>query len=221
MKIFGQRPFKREEHVYSSEAFAELVKDAVRFFNGTPVLPLPLVEKFAGAGVYAIYTTAKTGLYASYGESINRTEWNVPIYVGKAVPSGWRQSRIVSSRAMSTDLYSRLNQHARSIAKGKGLKVSDFYCRFVIFEGGAEEMIAAIEASLIALHSPLWNSVVDGFGNHDPGKGRVASSPSAWDILHPGREWAAKLTGEPISVSEIKRRVKDYLIGKVKAHVHI
>src|ERR1035441_6648246 len=36
-----QRPFDRAEHVYRNDAFAELVKDAVRFFNGTPVLPLP------------------------------------------------------------------------------------------------------------------------------------------------------------------------------------
>lgn len=221
MRKFGECPFRREEHVYSSEAFSELVKDAVRFFNGTPVLPLPLAEKFVGAGVYAVYSTATTGPYAPYGQQINRTEWNVPIYVGKAVPSGWRQSREISTDRQGFDLYHRLMQHARSIAAGKGLNLSDFYCRFVIFEGGAEDMIAAIEAALISLHSPLWNSVVDGFGNHDPGKGRLASSPSAWDVLHPGRAWTAKLMGPAQSPATVRRRIKDYLIGKVKAHADI
>jgi hypothetical protein len=29
--------FDRSKHVYVNDAFSELVKDAVRFFNGTPV----------------------------------------------------------------------------------------------------------------------------------------------------------------------------------------
>ena len=52
-----QRPFDRAEHVYRNDAFAELVKDAVRFFNGTPVLTLPPPASFLGRGVYAIYYT--------------------------------------------------------------------------------------------------------------------------------------------------------------------
>lgn len=214
-------PFKRDDHVYSSKAFAELVKDAVRFFNGTPVLALPLTESFSGSGVYAIYATQTRGIYAPFGQTINRTSWNVPIYVGKAVSPGWRQNRTVGSTQSSNDLYGRLTQHARNIGLGKGLKVSDFYCRFAIFEGGAEDMIAAIEAALIALHAPLWNSVVDGFGNHDPGKGRLASSPSAWDVLHPGRPWAARLTGRGDDLSSVTRRVKDYFVGRVKAHADL
>lgn len=35
-------PFDRKKHRYKNEAFTELGKDAVRFFNGTPVL---LAEK--------------------------------------------------------------------------------------------------------------------------------------------------------------------------------
>lgn len=221
LSMTGLVKFKREDHVYNSEAFAELVKDAVRFFNGTPVLSLPLSERFTGAGVYAIYSTAKAGLYSPYGQSINRVAWNVPIYVGKAVPTGWRQNRLSGVSSASTDLYSRLSQHAKNIELGKGLKVSDFYCRFAIFEGGSEDMIAAIEAALIAMHSPLWNSVVDGFGNHDPGRGRIASSPSAWDVLHPGRPWASKLTGVAESQSVVARRVKDYFVGRFPSRANV
>ena len=40
--------FDRNEHVYTNDAFAELVKDAVRFFNGTPVHALPPPATFVG-----------------------------------------------------------------------------------------------------------------------------------------------------------------------------
>ena len=46
------RAFDRSEHVYKNDAFAELVKDAIRFFNGTPVHTLPPPEPFLSTGVY-------------------------------------------------------------------------------------------------------------------------------------------------------------------------
>jgi hypothetical protein len=49
-------PFNREDHIYRNDAFAEIVKDAVRFFNGTPALTLPPPERFAGAGVMLYIT---------------------------------------------------------------------------------------------------------------------------------------------------------------------
>ena len=87
------RDFKREEHVYSSEAFEEIIKDTIRFFNGTPVIKLPPPEKFHGTGVYAIYFIGKSKLYSNLAAQ-NRIEFSMPIYVGKAVPRGWRQARI-------------------------------------------------------------------------------------------------------------------------------
>jgi hypothetical protein len=76
-------PFDRSKHVYTNDAFVELVKDAVMFFNGTPVLSLPPPEQFLGTGVYALYHR-RNGLYAKYGD-LNRTSYSHPIYVGKAV----------------------------------------------------------------------------------------------------------------------------------------
>ena len=49
-----QEPFDRNKHLYQNDGFVELVKDAVRFFNGTPIYPLPLSDKFLGTGVYAL-----------------------------------------------------------------------------------------------------------------------------------------------------------------------
>lgn len=124
-----QRPFDRQEHIYRNDAFAELVKDGVRFFNGTPVLELPPVERFSGRGVYALYYIGKSKLYAKYGE-LNRLSYGYPIYVGKAVPRGWRQARTSDlATDQSTELHQRLIEHSRSISATSSLKTKDFRCR--------------------------------------------------------------------------------------------
>lgn len=204
-------PFDRKEHIYTSTAFAELVKDAVRFFNGTPVHTLPPPEAFGGVGVYAIYYIGQYPAYKKYAE-LNRLAYNAPIYVGKAVPKGWRQARLSDDVLnQSKELYARLREHARSIGTANSLAVKDFMCRFVIFEGEASDMISTIEAALIKLNMPLWNTVVDGFGNHDPGKGRYEQAKSDWDVIHPGRAWAEKCKGTHSSDTSIFARVNIHL----------
>lgn len=205
--------FDREKHVYRNNVFAEILKDAVRFFHGTPVFPIPPPESFFGSGIYALYYIGTTGIYAKLGKEINRTAYNVPIYVGKAVPEGWRQSRNLDSFENKSKLFSRIKEHAKSIQSAKNLDKNDFRCRFMIFEGDAKNMIAAVEAALIAEKTPLWNSVVDGFGNHAPGKERKTARLPAWDVLHPGRGWTANMVGERPEVKDIQRRVKDYFVG--------
>lgn len=208
-----EQVFDREKHVYRNEAFSEMLKDAVRFFHGTPVFPLPPPKAFTGAGVYALYYIGRTGYYKKFGDAINRTGYAVPIYVGKAVPPGWRQSRLLGEASLSRTLYARLNQHTKSIHESKNLNVSDFHCRFMIFEGEVESMIPSVEAAIISSHTPLWNSVIDGFGNHDPGKKRHTGKLSAWDALHPGRSWTAHVSGESPDTRELVRRITDYMIG--------
>lgn len=205
--------FKREEHVYRNKEFSEIIKDAVRFFHGTPVFSLPPPEKFSGAGVYAIYCLAKTGIYSKFGAEVNRTAYTVPIYVGKAVPPGWRQSRILDKETSGNSLFNRLAQHTSSINEGKQLSLADFTCRFVIFEGDSVSMIAAVESAIITEHTPLWNSVIDGFGNHDPGARRSTGRTTQWDALHPGRTWAKRMTGDTPDRLELIRRIRDYMVG--------
>lgn len=204
-------PFDRKKHVYRNDAFVELVKDAVRFFNGTPVYGLPPPESFLGRGVYALYYTGKNRLYRRYGE-LNRLAYSHPIYVGKAVPKGWRQLRIADSAdSQSRELFSRLREHGRNLIHGQGLEGADFQCRFVIFDDAGSDMIGTVEAALIKLHRPLWNSALDGFGNHDPGSGRYQQARSDWDVLHPGRPWADKCQGRPKSAKEIAERIAAHL----------
>lgn len=151
-------PFDRAKHVYTNGAFVELVKDAIRFFNGTPVHSLPPPERFLGTGVYALYYTGNAKPYSKYAE-LNRLAYDFPIYVGKAVPKGWRQSRRIDSvEKQSSELFSRLKQHSRSIEVVSGLRLEDFTCRFMIFEGASSDMIGTLEAFMIKWKKPLWNS---------------------------------------------------------------
>ena len=183
--------FDRTKHLYTNNAFSELVKDAVRFSNGTPVHSLPLTENFFGTGVYALYYIGQNAVYEKYAV-LNRLAYTHPIYVGKAVPKGWRQARITDSELnQSRELHNRLREHSKNITIGAGISIEEFRCRFVIFE----DMISTIEAALIKLNQPLWNVAVDGFGNHDPGRGRYEQAKSAWDVIHPGRAWADRCNG--------------------------
>ncbi len=208
---FSPQPFERSKHVYRNDAFVELVKDAVRFFSGTPIRELPPSESFQGTGVYALYYTGRTGIYAKYGE-LNRLAYSHPIYVGKAVPKGWRQSRTADAQAPnSRELVSRLRQHSRSIALGSGVELPDFMCRFMIFEDAGSDMIGTIEAALIKLHKPLWNSALDGFGNHDPGSGRYNQAKSDWDVVHAGRKWAARCQGEHKPLKSIMSKINTHM----------
>lgn len=206
-------PFDRAKHVYQNDAFSELVKDAVRFFNGTPVHSLPPPESFLGAGVYALYYTGTNPIYLKYA-SLNRLAYSHPIYVGKAVPKGWRQARISDGqRSQSKELCTRLREHTRSINQVENLDLEGFSCRFVLFEKEGSDMIGTIEAALIKLSRPLWNTVVDGFGNHDPGSGRYEQARSDWDVLHNGRSWAEKCKGSPTERQAIVSNIEHHLMA--------
>lgn len=59
--------------------------------------------------------------------------------------------------------------------------------------------------------------VLDGFGIHDPGKGRHRGKRSLWDTLHPGRKFALPLTENPVTPAELEARVRDYLAAYPRA----
>jgi len=176
--------FDPARHVFHSPKFQSVVDDAIKFFARTPEHPLPPPAQFIGSGVYGLYYAGDYELYAKISV-LNQSACVQPIYVGKAVPPGWRTARVIDSQ--TPDLHQRLNQHARSIQQGANLQIDHFKCRFMILSGVEGDLVVPIEAELIRRYRPLWNSVVDGFGNHDPGSGRYNQARSEWDILHPGR----------------------------------
>ena len=198
--------FDRSKHVFYSDAFAEIIKDTMRFFNGTPVHHLPPPENFTGTGVYALYYVGKSKYYKPL-YTLNRVSFAQPIYVGKAVPRGWRQGRLQDA---TNELYRRLCDHTNSISQAENLSISDFYCRFMILEDAAADMIGTVEAALIRYYTPIWNNMIDGFGNHDPGSGRYEQAVSDWDVLHPGRSWAKRLNGEALPLDMVEQKVKFY-----------
>jgi len=207
----AREPFEREKHVYHSREFEELVKDAIRFFNGSPVHTIPPPVRFHGVGVYALYYIGKEAPYAKYSQ-LNRLAYNHPIYVGKAVPKGWRQARRSHNVEINTfELHSRIREHSRNIELAAGIDVNDFRCRFMIFDGPNSDMIGTFEAALIKWTRPLWNSCLDGFGNHTPGAGRFEQAKSDWDVIHPGRVWAERCKGKASLREDVFNRIDAYM----------
>ncbi len=170
------------------------------------VIPLTELCDFVGAGLYAIYYTGDFPLYKEIAAA-NKNEFLWPIYAGKAVPQGARKGNLVLDSLSGNDLYRRLNEHRKSIEAVQNLSVEDFYFRYLIVD---DIWIPLGESVLIQQTKPLWNNVVDGFGNHDPGKGRANQQRSPWDMLHPGRVWSEKLVPGK-SVEEIKSSISKFL----------
>jgi len=161
-------------------------------------IPLPPPSTFVGAGIYAIYYGGEFDAYAPI--RFSRKGNQVPIYVGKAVPAGARKGGLGLIDDPGDVLFKRLREHAQSIEAATNLSIADFVCRFLPVD---DIWIPLGEALLIERFRPLWNTVVDGFGNHDPGSGRHAQQKSIWDELHPGRSWADRLQPAPKSRAEI------------------
>ena len=170
-----------------------------------PALPLHSLQPFVGAGVYALYYNGPFDPYAPLANA-NAATFKQPIYVGKAVPEGARRG-VKSLDALSGNyLFKRLNEHKRSIEQVGNLSLDHFFCRYLVVD---EIWIPLGESLLIQKYQPLWNSVLDGFGNHDPGRGRRFGKKPLWDILHPGRTWAEKLT-QDVSAEEVQSCVGAY-----------
>lgn len=169
---------------------------------------LPPADKFVAAGVYAIYYQ---GLFEPYQPIAARNQANdgndTPIYIGKAVPAGARKGGFGLDSSPGTVLFNRLQEHADSIQHSDNLSLKDFFCRYLAVD---DIWIPLGEALLIEMYAPLWNRVIDGFGNHDPGSGRYQGKRSAWDVLHPGRQWAKNLQ-EGKSREEIIASVNSFL----------
>lgn len=169
--------------------------------------PLGSIPDFAGAGIYAVYYTGPFQAYSALSEKNAGGKLVVPIYVGKAVPAGARKGGNKGT-ASGKPLFARLKEHSESIIAATNLDIADFHCRFLVVD---DIWIPLGESLLIAHFSPIWNNLIDGFGNHDPGGGRYKGMRPRWDILHPGRAWAAKCALRPETAEQIAMEVEVYL----------
>ncbi|MCP4444089.1 MAG: Eco29kI family restriction endonuclease [Myxococcales bacterium] len=171
--------------VYNPLDYGNLTKNLVRELLERGPYALPPVP-FQGPGVYALFYKGQFEPYSS----VRSAKSKKPIYVGKAVPAGARKGAKGGDPFSSKTLHSRISQHSRSVELAENLALTDFSCRYLVVE---PLWITMAERFLIEHYQPVWNVCLDGFGNHDPGKGRHQGEITWWDALHPGREWAKKL----------------------------
>lgn len=170
-----------------------------------PVEPLPPAESFIGAGIYAIYYTGDYPPYERIAERNRNDKFAWPIYVGKAIPSGARRGGIGLGIRPGTVLFRRLVEHGNSVKQAANLNLDDFRCQYLVVD---DIWIPLGESLLISRFTPIWNTTIDGFGNHAPGSGRYNQQRSAWDVLHPGRDWALKCAENRKSETEILDALK-------------
>jgi hypothetical protein len=165
------------------------------------------IPRFVGSGIYVIYYLGSFELYQPMAEA-NAEDLSWPIYIGKAVPTGGRRGTNLFQPSRGTALFGRLAEHRESIDQAENLNVADFRVRYLTVD---DIWIPLGESLLISTFKPVWNGILDGFGNHDPGAGRYNGERPLWDMLHPGRYWAPRLRERTETPEEIGERVRDYL----------
>lgn len=176
----------------------------------TPEL-LTEIAPVYGSGVYALYYTGPNHLYAE----ISSSDCHHPVYVGQARTVGVRKGRALED-PNTVVLWDRLYEHRQSISQVNDLDVADFQVRYLV---AIEAFVSLAERVIIKNYHPVWNSVVDGFGNHDPGANRRPKSRRPpWDELHPGRWWShpdnmPTPSKTPATLS--RERVRALLSGKL------
>ena len=173
-----------------------------------PIEALPPEQPFLGAGIYAIYYVGSYAAYQPISRKNQEKKFEAPIYVGKAIPAGARKGGFGLDISPGTVLFNRLAEHADTIKQTSNLKIEDFFCRYLVVD---DIWIPLGENLLIEMFSPIWNRIVDGFGNHDPGAGRYKQQRSFWDVLHPGRAWANKCQPNKRTEKEILELIERFL----------
>lgn len=200
-----QEPYNPLAKANLGESVADaLLRVAVKSLSDTAHL--------VGAGVYAIYYTGNFAAYAPVKARNVDLRFEQPIYVGKAVPKGARKGGLGFDAGNGTALRDRLRQHASSVAQAINLNLDDFHYRALTVD---DIWIPLGENVAIEKFQPLWNRVIDGFGNKDPGRRRATQYRSSWDVLHPGREFAEKLAANPLTVEQVTKRVDDFFAGRL------
>lgn len=197
------KPFNPLDKKHLGESVAEAMLEG-------PVHALP-PEPFIGAGIYAIYYIGDFEPYKLMAESNRNDQFQWPIYVGKAVPPGARKEGFGLGADPGTALFKRLSEHYESVSAAQNLNQNDFYCRYLVVD---DIWIPLAESLLIERFQPVWNRVLDGFGNHDPGKGRYEQQRSPWDEVHPGRVWAEKLNPAAFPADVWSERVVEFLLAQ-------
>jgi hypothetical protein len=169
------------------------------------------IQSVQGAGVYAIYYSGSFPAYTSVASRNVGGRFGQPIYIGKAIPKGGRKGGLTADASKGKALADRISQHVVSIDQVTNLNVDDFTVRHLVVD---DIWIPLGENMLIETFKPLWNGVIDGFGNKDPGRRRATQYKSPWDVLHPGRKVMDKLADSGLTAEFLLKRIDDYIAGR-------
>lgn len=196
-------------NIFDPLSYENLGASISRALDDQPLVRLDEVSSFDGVGIYALYYVGDFPAYRLLSEANQQTPGSWAIYVGKAEAENARKGD--PNQASSIDgpkLYNRIMQHKRSIQSARNLDSSHFMVRFLTI---APTWVSLAEVIAIRMHKPLWNSVIDGLGNHDPGAGRRQGMRPRWDTLHPGRPWADTLQLRTETAANIMQDAVSYL----------
>lgn len=180
-----------------------------RALDERPVEPLEQLQRFDGAGIYALYYTGDHPAYKLLAAANSTAPGTWAIYIGKADAENARKGDPEqTNKPVGSKLFLRIRKHFASIDAAENLDVGDFQVRALAV---APTWIPLAEVVAIRMHNPVWNVIVDGLGNHDPGAGRYKGMRPRWDTLHPGRSWAPKLAKRPEAPLDIQQDIVQYL----------
>lgn len=193
-------------------SFESISRSIAQELSQVPTTPLEGLPRFEGPGIYALYYTGDFPAYRPIAEANREHLGSWPIYIGKAEASTRKGDSIQAPDDYSGDaLFKRLGNHAKSINLASNLSVADFHIRALVL---AYVWVPMAEASAISMYRPLWNTLIDGFGNHDPGGGRYNQMRSRWDTLHPGRAWSEKLQPNSFTADQIANEAYHWLLSQ-------
>lgn len=193
---------------YNPLAKANLGRSIAQKLLEQPLSPLP-PDRFAGAGVYALYYAGDFPAYRRISLKHTGGLPEIPIYVGKAIATGGRKGNVDPDESTGRYLYARLRSHVLSIKRAENLELGDFRCRYLVVD---EVFIGLGERLAIYEFRPVWNVMIDGFGNNKPGKGRDNMERPRWDTLHPGRQWATALRSREETQEQLIAIVDEFLL---------
>lgn len=185
----------------------DIIKSKAEKFRKLRQRQFPL-KKFNGSGIYALYYNGSNELYKTPNVH-NTNSQPYPIFIGRT-PANLKANELEEKKKL-TSLYQKIKEQARSIEEAKNLDIQDFTCKCMLLEKEEVLLSEAIEAHLVNKYRPTWNSCIEGFANHNPGKGRSKQAPSEWDVVHPGRNWAKKLKGYPKNKKSIRKKLQKYM----------
>jgi hypothetical protein len=136
-----------------------------------------------------IYYTGDFSAYQPIASENRSRKWGRPIYVGEATRKGGRKGGVLAEGPAGKAIFDRLGNHADSIRSAENLAIEDFWCCYLVLK---DFFIPLCESLLIDRYEPIWNKLIDGFGNKALGGPRQKEQQkSMWDVLHPGRTGAA------------------------------